>query len=427
LLERRPTDHQPDNSRLPTESRVSQKSLERETRDPRIEKPTTIPSVSLSRTHTAVGRNRNRTNTEVASSVGDQSTKERIVLKDAQSPKAAPNPTPGPRQSASNESRLEKVVTNAGEPTTNRRAERLDRNKRNEPVLSAGADGQKPFDLVHPADSVREGQERAIRTPRQDIAPPQDLATQPPPSDASRMGSGLDRLLLNAPVQGLISQALRSTQPASQTGSLGSTQARIGAGPIPSTVSMVHSTRPATTSTTSGYSPITPRQEVKLVQRVMRGFEQLANGENRVQLRLHPPHLGSLQMTLRMESSNLTARLEVQSQAAHDAIVQNLNQLTDRLEQQGVRVERFEVQIQSPADLANLGAPESDNSATDERTGQEGRSDDSPPRDRASSPGAWRNSRMDNAAASNLYSPAGAPHPTRSQGQAWSNNLDLRI
>lgn len=110
--------------------------------------------------------------------------------------------------------------------------------------------------------------------------------------------------------------------------------------------------------------PLTPYQESKLVQRVMRGFEQLSEGGGQVRLRLHPPELGTLQMTLRIESMQVFAKLEVETTVARDALVQNAQALKDQLAAQGFEVERFEVEIRS-----EVGG---DSSGTEDRSDRQG-------------------------------------------------------
>ncbi|MFO0921522.1 MAG: flagellar hook-length control protein FliK [Pirellulales bacterium] len=107
------------------------------------------------------------------------------------------------------------------------------------------------------------------------------------------------------------------------------------------------------TERSSGSGTLTPHQETRLVQRVMRGFEQLASGDGQVKLRLHPPQLGSLQMTLRMDGNQMSARLEVENALAQDALTQNLPKLKERLAEQGIQVETFEIQIAPTSDTAN--------------------------------------------------------------------------
>ena len=90
---------------------------------------------------------------------------------------------------------------------------------------------------------------------------------------------------------------------------------------------------------------ISAYQEVKLVQRVLRGVEQLANGGGQVRLRLHPPELGALQMSLRMEAGQVFARLEVENSTARDALLNNVQTLKDRMAEQGMNVAAFEVEV----------------------------------------------------------------------------------
>ncbi len=92
-------------------------------------------------------------------------------------------------------------------------------------------------------------------------------------------------------------------------------------------------------------SRISAYQEVKLVQRVLRGVEQLASGGGQVRLRLHPPELGSLQMSLRMEAGQVFAKLEVENSTARDALLNNIQTLRDRLAEQGMKVATFEVEV----------------------------------------------------------------------------------
>jgi flagellar hook-length control protein FliK len=98
---------------------------------------------------------------------------------------------------------------------------------------------------------------------------------------------------------------------------------------------------------------LTQYQETKLVQRVLRGMEQLSNGGGQVRLRLHPPELGSLQMSLRIEGNTVFAEMKVETTAARDALMKNLPVLKDRLAEQGMQVQNFDVQTDSNFDGGN--------------------------------------------------------------------------
>lgn len=126
----------------------------------------------------------------------------------------------------------------------------------------------------------------------------------------------------------------------------------------------------AATGSASGASSVrgslTPFQENKLVQRVLKGFEQLQDGGGQVRLRLHPPELGTLQMTLRIESMQVSARLEVENTVARDALIQNAQTLKDQLAAQGFEVERFEVEIRSEVGGDSAGAEDRSDRGGDE-------------------------------------------------------------
>lgn len=95
-----------------------------------------------------------------------------------------------------------------------------------------------------------------------------------------------------------------------------------------------------------------------MVQRVLRGLEQLGDGGGQVRLRLHPPELGTLQLTLRMEGGQMQARMEVENSLAKDALLNNVQTLKDRLSEQGMQIESFEVSV--GADSANSNGANAD-------------------------------------------------------------------
>lgn len=86
-------------------------------------------------------------------------------------------------------------------------------------------------------------------------------------------------------------------------------------------------------------------QRVRFVQRVARAFQTLQDGGGSVRLRLHPPELGSLRMELTVRDGLMRARMEVENNAARTAILEHLPMLRERLAQQDIRIEQFEVEI----------------------------------------------------------------------------------
>ncbi|HUP77312.1 MAG TPA: flagellar hook-length control protein FliK, partial [Pirellula sp.] len=153
-------------------------------------------------------------------------------------------------------------------------------------------------------------------------------------------------------------------------------------------------------------------QETKLVQRVLRGVEQLANGGGQVRLRLHPPELGSLQMSLRMEDGQVFAKLEVENSTARDALLNNIQTLRDRLAEQGMRVVTFKVEVST--DSAGLGTGGS-NDQGDGGTQSQSR---------------WNNATSRVAQQNENRLPSESKPPERKPGAAWtrtSGSIDLTV
>jgi flagellar hook-length control protein FliK len=116
-------------------------------------------------------------------------------------------------------------------------------------------------------------------------------------------------------------------------------------------------------------------QETKLVQRVLRGMEQLANGGGQVRLRLHPPELGALQMSLRIEGQVMTAEMQVETSGARDALMKNLPVLKERLAEQGILVEHFDVRTESSSTTpGGSGASSGENPQRNESQSERGES-----------------------------------------------------
>lgn len=83
----------------------------------------------------------------------------------------------------------------------------------------------------------------------------------------------------------------------------------------------------------------------RLLTRVARAFTAAQERDGEIRLRLSPPELGSLRLDVRIQDGVLVARLQTETDAARVAIVENLPALRDRLSEQGVRIERFDVDL----------------------------------------------------------------------------------
>ena len=87
-------------------------------------------------------------------------------------------------------------------------------------------------------------------------------------------------------------------------------------------------------------------QQQKLLHRVTRAFELAQQRGGEIRLRLSPPALGSLRLELKFEGQKMSARLEAEHTQARQILLEQLPTLRDRLAEQGITIENFEVDLQ---------------------------------------------------------------------------------
>jgi flagellar hook-length control protein FliK len=90
---------------------------------------------------------------------------------------------------------------------------------------------------------------------------------------------------------------------------------------------------------------IVARDTGRLLTRVVRAFAAAQQRDGQILMRLSPPELGSLLLEIRVDDGGLSARLHTDTEAARAAILDNLTALRDRLADQGLRIERFDVDL----------------------------------------------------------------------------------
>jgi flagellar hook-length control protein FliK len=83
----------------------------------------------------------------------------------------------------------------------------------------------------------------------------------------------------------------------------------------------------------------------RLLSRVAKAFSAAQEREGEVRLRLSPPELGSLRLEVRVQDGALVAQVHTETDSARTALMDNLPALRDRLAEQGVRIERFDVDL----------------------------------------------------------------------------------
>jgi flagellar hook-length control protein FliK len=83
----------------------------------------------------------------------------------------------------------------------------------------------------------------------------------------------------------------------------------------------------------------------RFIGRVTRAFHFAQERGGMLQLRLSPPELGSLRLELNVKDGVLTANLETETSAARLLLLEHLPVLRDRLAEQNIRVDRFDVDV----------------------------------------------------------------------------------
>jgi len=107
----------------------------------------------------------------------------------------------------------------------------------------------------------------------------------------------------------------------------------------------------------------------RFVQRIARAFHAAWPDGGLVRLRLSPPELGSLRIEVSLRGGVLSARVEAETPAARAALVESLPLLRDRLAEQQVKIDRFDVDLMqhTPDGLPQRQFPDPENSAVAQR------------------------------------------------------------
>ncbi|MGW8257329.1 MAG: flagellar hook-length control protein FliK, partial [Thermoguttaceae bacterium] len=81
----------------------------------------------------------------------------------------------------------------------------------------------------------------------------------------------------------------------------------------------------------------------KFLQRVEQAFAAMQSRGGTVRLKLSPPELGSLRLAISVHNGTMNARIETETKTAKNLLLQNLSTLRDRLAQQNIKIQQFEV------------------------------------------------------------------------------------
>jgi len=85
---------------------------------------------------------------------------------------------------------------------------------------------------------------------------------------------------------------------------------------------------------------------------------------------LHPSELGSLRLEVTIRDGALTARMETETQTAKNILLDSLPALRDRLAQQDIKVQQFDIDLMDNSTGGSPRGPE-DESFSQDRSGQQ--------------------------------------------------------
>ena len=115
----------------------------------------------------------------------------------------------------------------------------------------------------------------------------------------------------------------------------------------------------------------TQADRVRFVQRVARAFEALGDGNGSVRLRLRPPELGGLRLEVSIRNGMMTAHIETETSAARTLLLDNLPALRERLAQQDIKVDSFDVDLADRSPDGSPQRPDDDRQPRERRDGNE--------------------------------------------------------
>jgi flagellar hook-length control protein FliK len=85
--------------------------------------------------------------------------------------------------------------------------------------------------------------------------------------------------------------------------------------------------------------------QARILQRVARAFETASARDGDLRIRLSPPELGSLRLELKVQEGVMSARIEAETPEARAILIDNLSSLRERLAEQNMKIDRFDVDL----------------------------------------------------------------------------------
>lgn len=107
-----------------------------------------------------------------------------------------------------------------------------------------------------------------------------------------------------------------------------------------------------------------PVDRARFVQRVEGAMKAAQQRDGKIQVRLSPPELGSVKIELALQNGVMSAKLEAETPAARNLLLDSLPALRERLAQQDIRIEKFDVDVRQEG--GNAGSGQTDDRTADQ-------------------------------------------------------------
>ena len=141
------------------------------------------------------------------------------------------------------------------------------------------------------------------------------------------------------------SDANKSTGGNEKTTSASTPNAHFGNQAASQTVGDVSGNTESHAARGEGESQTPTIDRARFVQRVTNAFRAAQQNDGHIQLRLSPPELGQLRIEIAVRNGVLSANLETETADARRVLLDNLPALRQRLAEQDIRIDKFEVDI----------------------------------------------------------------------------------
>ncbi len=126
-----------------------------------------------------------------------------------------------------------------------------------------------------------------------------------------------------------------------------------------------------TLNPTVSYEPKASYSPQQVFQQVQNGvLRSLSDGTKELTLRLDPPELGRVQLTISVANNEVSAVIRADSPEAGKVITEQLQQIREVLEQQGLKVQKLEVQTQLQEERGSAWSGTGEHNLTQEQRDQ---------------------------------------------------------